>query len=295
MGRPWAGRLVGVTAAMAKRQRLLVDEPPLLVLPTLAQRLGLQGAIVTQQLHYWVQQPTAHAREGRRWVYNSYQGWQRQFPFWSVATVKRIFLALERRGVVLSAQFRKGAWDRRKWYTLDYVRLAELVPEIVHDGQDSSHRWGQHGPLEGTGLDRSMGTICAALEYSETPTKTSPENSSSTTADAAAEPAGSHPDHGPLPDGAEPGELHTDLVVLLRSLATTAFHALAEPTKRHETFWDAQVDLIQTQSHLTFEEVVRDVDAYYASHPEKCPKSAAAAMRAMAFGIKFALKQTRFC
>jgi hypothetical protein len=294
MGRPWAGRLVGVTA-MAKRQRLLVDESPLLVLPTLAQRLGLQGAIVVQQLHYWIEQPGAHTREGHRWVYNSYQGWQRQFSFWTVPTVKRIFLHLERQGVILSAQFRKGAWDRRKWYTVDYIRLAEVVPEIAHDRQDSSRRWDQPEPIERTGLDRSMGTICAALEYSETSTKTSLEISSSATADAAAEPAGSHPNVAQLSDGAEPGELHTDLVVLLRSLATTAFHALAEPTKRHETFWDAQVDLIQTQSHLTFEEVVRDVDAYYASHPEKCPKSAAAAMRAMAFGIKFALKQTRFC
>jgi hypothetical protein len=280
---------------MAKRQRLLVDEPPLLVLPTLAQRLGLQGAIVVQQLHFWVQQPTAHAREGRRWVYNSYQGWQRQFSFWTVPTVKRIFLHLERQGVILSAQFRKGSWDRRKWYTLDYGRLAELVPEIVHDRQDSSRRWDQPEPLERTGLDRSMGTICAALEYSKTSTKTSPEISSSATADAAAEPAGSHPHEAQSSDGAEPGELHPDLVVLLRGLATTAFHLLAEPTKRHETFWDAQVDLIQTQSHLTFEEIVRDVDAYYASHPEKVPKNPGAAMRAMAFGIKFALKKGRSC
>jgi hypothetical protein len=46
-------------------------------------------------------------------------------------------------------------------------------------------------------------------------------------------------------------------------MLTTAFHNLVEPTRANEIFWDAQLDLIHTRPQLTFDEILRDVDAYY--------------------------------
>lgn len=77
----------------------LLNEAPLLILPTLAQRIGLNEAIALQQLHYlecgnrkagWVDE------SGYGWVDKTYREWQRDyFPFWSLGTIKRIFTRLE--------------------------------------------------------------------------------------------------------------------------------------------------------------------------------------------------------
>ena len=117
------------------QSNLLINEPPLSVLPSLATTVGLNEAIVLQQLHYWLQNPkTGVLREdGLKWIFNSYEEWQQNFPFWSPRTVQRVFLDLERAGLVISAQLDKSAYDRRKYYQLNYDKLrmierAKLAP-----------------------------------------------------------------------------------------------------------------------------------------------------------------------
>lgn len=110
---------------------LLYDEPPLVISPTLARLIGLSEAIVLQQLHYWLvtaQRTTiGTSHEGRLWVYNTYETWQEQFPFWSIPTIKRTMLDLEKRGLVLTAVLNKAKMDRTKWYTIDYEALDGLL------------------------------------------------------------------------------------------------------------------------------------------------------------------------
>ena len=106
--------------------KLLINEPPLQVLPSLAGKLGLNGAIFLQQVHYWISMPTAREREGRRWVYNSLPQWQEQFPFWSEDTIQRTIAALEKQGVLLSGNYNERAFDKTKWYSIDYAALDAL-------------------------------------------------------------------------------------------------------------------------------------------------------------------------
>jgi hypothetical protein len=73
---------------------LLIAEPPLQVLRTLAVRVGLGEAIVLQQLHYY-----GRRREGG-WVRRGYSEWLEDFPFWSEVTVRRIFGNLQTQKVV---------------------------------------------------------------------------------------------------------------------------------------------------------------------------------------------------
>ena len=62
---------------------LLINEPPLQVLPSLAQKIGLNEAIIVQQVHYWLNPKfNKNYFEGRNWVWNTYEQWQQQFPFW---------------------------------------------------------------------------------------------------------------------------------------------------------------------------------------------------------------------
>jgi hypothetical protein len=260
----------------------------------LAMSLGLHEAIVLQQLHYWLQRPNVRRREGWPWVYNSYTAWQQQFPFWSVATIKRIFSHLERQGIVMSQQFEKKAWDRRKWYTINYQRLSQVVGALSSDRRNASTRRGQIEPYEEVTMSRSTSSLLSTLEEAETSSETSIIHSSSTAADGtAAEEIGNPSDEVNPIHKAQPGELHPDVIALVHSMVMAAFHCLAEPTKANENFWDAQIDLIQTQTHLSLEHIIRDVDAYYAAHPGKCPGTPEAAMACMAYGIKFALNKAR--
>jgi hypothetical protein len=281
-------------SAMRRRPNLLVDEPPLQVLPTLAASLGLAEAIVLQQLHYWLQKPGVHRREGRPWVYNSYEEWRQQFPFWSVTTIKRIFSHLERQGIVMSQQYEKKAWERRKWYSLNYQRLSQLVGPPTSDRRDASTRRAQIEPFEGVTMSRSTRSLLSAFEDTETSSETSTILSSSTAADGTAAEGtgdGSNPANPTLK--AQPGELHLDVIALVHSMVTTAFHCLAEATKVNEDFWDAQIDLIHTQTGLSLEVIIRDIDTYYALHPRKCPSTPEAAMACMAYDIKFALDKAK--
>ena len=106
--------------------KLLLDEYPLIVLPSLAVALGLNEAIVLQQVHYLLQ-ISKHVIEGRKWVYNSYPNWCLIFPFLSERTIKRTIYALEEQGILLSDCFNKLKLDKTKWYSIDYDQLDKII------------------------------------------------------------------------------------------------------------------------------------------------------------------------
>lgn len=107
--------------------KLLINEPPLQVLPSLAEAIGLNEAIVIQQLHYWLENPkVGFEKNGFKWVSNTYDEWQKNFPFWSTSTIKRIFTELEDRKFVVSGKFEVSDWSQRKAYRVNYELLDEV-------------------------------------------------------------------------------------------------------------------------------------------------------------------------
>jgi DNA-binding PadR family transcriptional regulator len=107
--------------------RLLIQEKPLWVLPGLAKLIGLNEAMILQQLHYWLSESKAGTtRDGERWIYNTYEEWAENFPFWSVSTIQRTFANLEKQGLIISAQLDAKKRDMRKFYRIDYAKLEEL-------------------------------------------------------------------------------------------------------------------------------------------------------------------------
>ena len=105
--------------------KLLIHEAPLQVLPTLAVKLGVNEAMVLQQLHYWLNRSSKIINE-KPWIYNTYQDWLKQFPFWSHKTMQRILLSLEERGLVESANHNPKKSDKTKWYTINHTQLDKL-------------------------------------------------------------------------------------------------------------------------------------------------------------------------
>lgn len=107
-------------------KNLLIDEYPLLVPPTLASEIGLNEAIILQQLHFWISK-SKNFEDGKYWVYNTYDDWQKQFPFWSVSTIRRAFKSLEKKELIETANYNEMKYDQTKWYTINYDKLNTIV------------------------------------------------------------------------------------------------------------------------------------------------------------------------
>ena len=105
--------------------KLIIDEPPLQVIPSLAVLIGLNEAIVLQQIHFRLR-ISKNERDGYRWVYNTQAEWQEQFPFWSLATVKRTLASLRDKGLIVTDAYNRSPFDRTTWYRIDYDKLREL-------------------------------------------------------------------------------------------------------------------------------------------------------------------------
>lgn len=80
---------------------LLFAERPLVINTQLAMKIGLNEAIVLQQLHYWLRDTNSGMEcDGVRWIYNTTEQWLEQFPFWSESTLKRAFASLKKLGLL---------------------------------------------------------------------------------------------------------------------------------------------------------------------------------------------------
>ena len=99
---------------------LLIKNRPLLFSPELARRVGLNEAIALQQVAYWVRETESGVDyDGKRWIYNTYASWSKQFPFWSEDTIKRTMQSLKNHGLILVEQLNKAQHDRTNFYTID--------------------------------------------------------------------------------------------------------------------------------------------------------------------------------
>ncbi|MBS4178132.1 conserved phage C-terminal domain-containing protein [Bacillus sp. FJAT-49731] len=112
--------------------KLLIKEYPVMIIPSLAVKLGVNEAVMLQQVHYWLV-TSSHVKDGQKWIYNTYKDWQKQLPFWSESTVKRTTKSLEKQGYLISANFNQSKLDQTKWYTIDYVKLSELEGDASYE------------------------------------------------------------------------------------------------------------------------------------------------------------------
>lgn len=120
---------------------LLIDDYPILVLPNLATEIGLNEAIVLQQMHYWLKKSN-HNYDGRRWIYNSFPEWQKHFPFWSVITIKRAVYSLEKQNLLCVGNYNKAKFDKTKWYSINYETLEGMRrPSYQNDTTSVSKRY----------------------------------------------------------------------------------------------------------------------------------------------------------
>lgn len=119
----------------AKSSKFLIDTYPLVIQPTVAKALGLEDAIILQQIQYWLnhnekeeselpEDKRLHYHDERWWTYNAVTSWQiKNFPFMSIDTIKKAIARLEATGILLSGNYNQMKLDRTKWYSIDYDRM----------------------------------------------------------------------------------------------------------------------------------------------------------------------------
>lgn len=138
----------------------LISGKCILVQQSLAVKLGLNEAVVVQQLHFLSQIPGGREIDGKHWIFNTYEQWQKDhFPWWSIPTIKRIFQWLERNFIVESCQ-PDGHMSRKKYYRLNtgmHVKLlkgsletpmiSDGIKMIPSKGSNRSDGTGQNDPI----------------------------------------------------------------------------------------------------------------------------------------------------
>lgn len=97
----------------------------------LAEAIGLNEAIFLQQLDSWLREyaeknDSFHFKDGRWWIWNSYEEWSGNLPWWSQKTIQRICDHLRTLGIVVASD-RYGGTDRRLWWSIDYDAVDAFV------------------------------------------------------------------------------------------------------------------------------------------------------------------------
>lgn len=123
--------------------KLLINESPLQVLPSLAVKVGLNEAIFLQQLHFWmgVAKKSGAGREhdGKVWSYKTFDEWQQEnFPFWGVSTIKRLVDRLAKTGLILVEKLDSHRRIQTNFYTINYDLLESLCEEIERESNDKT-------------------------------------------------------------------------------------------------------------------------------------------------------------
>ncbi|WP_222842695.1 conserved phage C-terminal domain-containing protein [Limosilactobacillus fermentum] len=183
---------------------LLIDEPPLQVLPSLAKELNsVDKAIILQQIHYWSQRST-NIHDGHKWVYNTVKSWHDQFSWLSEKTVQRYLKQLEDDSYLITSNFNKAKFDRTKWYRINYDKMTS--------------REGLPVPTKGTDGPQPKGLtdLTYTRDYTETTTETT-NNSQPPT---------------PLKGGLSLADATKEIISYLNQQAGTSYRASSKATQR---------------------------------------------------------------
>jgi hypothetical protein len=111
----------------------LIPEPPIQVLPALAEAVGFNEATAIQIIHFWINPRFNRTfMEGRYWVENLPGQLSQRFSFWDVETIGYMVANLEQSGILmaLSNSSSNSVKDSGgvTYHTLDYDLLRKIAP-----------------------------------------------------------------------------------------------------------------------------------------------------------------------
>jgi len=105
---------------------LLIKDPNAIAFyPSVAERIGLNEAILLTKLEFLLNESTVEV-EGYKWIRKTYAEWRKVLPMWSEDMFKRILLKLEKEGfIIATTDYNKVLFDNTKWYRINYDKVEE--------------------------------------------------------------------------------------------------------------------------------------------------------------------------
>lgn len=102
---------------------LLIHEPPIQFSQSLAVEIGVNRAIVLQQLHYWLHDMTKHRYiQGTPWVNRLHNRCRSEFLMWHRPVVDKAVDSLIKTGHIITRNF-KG---KEELFTIDYEHIRRV-------------------------------------------------------------------------------------------------------------------------------------------------------------------------
>jgi hypothetical protein len=163
---------------MACNLTYLIDEPPLNVLPSLAKAIGLNEAIVLQQIKFWLcvnESKRENFRENRYWTYNTHQQWLEEFSWMKLTTLKSTLKNLKSQGLIITKAFEAKSHNQTLWYTIDYEALGAVI--IASKARDAIRLLDQSDSDYSTSRDAADRVSESRPMITETSTEISTETS----------------------------------------------------------------------------------------------------------------------
>ena len=102
--------------------KVLFNRKPITIDIDFATAVGLNEAIVLQQIHYWIvknKEEGRNLKEGRFWTYNSIEEWHKKIPFLKKDAVRKSLEKLRKLEILLVGNYNKSRVDRTLWYTIN--------------------------------------------------------------------------------------------------------------------------------------------------------------------------------
>ena len=163
--------------------RLLINENPLVISPTLVMELGsFEAAAFLQQLHFWVG-VSQHYFNGRPWVYNNTdQCVEMMRGTVSKRSIERIISDLKKRQLIIVDRLHTNKWNKTNFFTIDYEEFAKIeakyssnhcVPDTAKVAESTPPKWRDQ--------DRQSGGIDSAKMAVSLQKNTTEENIQNTT------------------------------------------------------------------------------------------------------------------
>lgn len=112
-----------------------------------AQKYGVNAAIILQNIGYWIKQNEANQTnffDGRYWTFNSKRAYGELFPYMSKRQIETAFQKLIEDGVIVTGNYNKLAYDRTLWYA-----LTQKGKSILHFGEMENPKAGNGRPQNG--------------------------------------------------------------------------------------------------------------------------------------------------
>ncbi|MEM5478081.1 hypothetical protein [Pacificibacter sp. AS14] len=120
--------------------------------PKIAAQVGLNAAVLYQNLTFWIEKNQANRRnlrDGRYWTYNSVTAFAELFPYLTEKQIRTALDKLSNAGLIVKGQFSDDRYDRTTWYALGDPICPDGQADLSEKAIDTTAPSGEPDALEG--------------------------------------------------------------------------------------------------------------------------------------------------